>query len=281
MQTNNIHSNAILVKISLGMPGLQRKDKALSEAVQQEHSLGADAGRYVKNLWPKDALAPIQKHDGATRSWVKFNTLRWPDDGLDLLPTAKHIWFTGEIGKRRMEREKLIAEHFMAGFDGWVEWAKNEHNGAFDPTLYDKDKVSADFSFDITYRPVPASSQFEASVRHLIGDSAQQLDEAVRAASEEARLDLWKRFRAPIEAMVERLKNPENKFKDTLVTNVQDIVEVLPTLNITGDTALDQLVADAKKLTEVAPDLLRHNKRIRSETAAQAEAMLKKMQSFV
>lgn len=43
-----INDKAVLVKLSIGMPGNTRKDKKLTGEVQASHSMGAQSGRWVK-----------------------------------------------------------------------------------------------------------------------------------------------------------------------------------------------------------------------------------------
>jgi len=53
--------------------------------------------------------------------------------------------------------------------------------------------------------------------------------------------DLWSRLRDGVSHMVDRLNEPESRFHATLVTNIFDLVELLPRLNVTGDPELNGL----------------------------------------
>jgi hypothetical protein len=53
--------------------------------------------------------------------------------------------------------------------------------------------------------------------------------------------------------MVDRLNEPESRFHGSLVTNVLDLVEILPRLNVNGDTDLDTYDGSVLKHTMTVP----------------------------
>ena len=67
---------------------------------------------------------------------------------------------------------------------------------------------------------------------------AREIDANVRESLKRGTEDLWKRMREVVSHMVDRLNEPESRFHATLVTNVFDLVELLPRLNVNGDVEL-------------------------------------------
>ena len=78
-------------------------------------------------------------------------------------------------------RSALIAE-FIEKYPTFVEWARQEHNGTFDASLYDVKKAEAAFYFRTEPIPVPDSSHFETTVTSLLGVDAESVDQRVREA---------------------------------------------------------------------------------------------------
>jgi len=70
---------------------------------------------------------------------------------------------------------------------------------------------------------------------------AREIDADVRESLTRGTEDLWKRMRKVVSHMVDRLNEPESRFHATLVTNVFDLVELLPRLNVNGDAELNRL----------------------------------------
>jgi len=94
--------------------------------------------------------------------------------------------------------------------------------------------------------------------------------------------DLWLRLYKVVEHMVERLSKTEHKFKNSLVTNITELCELLPKLNITDDINLNTTLNEIRtKLTEFTPTTLREDSAIRNKTAREAETILNKMKHYL
>lgn len=82
--------------------------------------------------------------------------------------------------------------------------------------------------------------------------------------------------------MVERLRNPESVFRDSLVRNVVELVEMLPKLNIAQDGNLDSFVREVKqRLCEHSPDELRRDQNVRESTAEAAADIMARMSAYM
>ncbi len=85
--------------------------------------------------------------------------------------------------------------------------------------------------------------------------------------------------------MSERLDYADHEqkkiFRDTLVTNVIDIVELLDVCNVTGDT---QMTALKMKLDEalrgITPEALREDEYLRAETKRTVDDVIKSLPSL-
>ena len=97
--------------------------------------------------------------------------------------------------------------------------------------------------------------------------------------------DVWQRTHKALSAMSERLdySASEDKkiFRDTLVTNVLDMVELLTVCNVTGDS---QMEAARLKLEDalrgVNADALREDAHLRSETKRTVDEVIKSLPSL-
>ena len=77
--------------------------------------------------------------------------------------------------------------------------------------------------------------------------------------------DLYRRLGEAVERVLERLQEDENGkpmvFRDSMISNIRDLVDVVPRLNIFGDGQLAQLCEQVKdKIAGVEPDALRPSK---------------------
>lgn len=276
-----IHDKAMLVRLNITQFSPNKTDKKLTKEVLDSHGAKADAGKFTKAILPVEALEGIKKISGEARTFHYTNTLPWTDEGARILPTNN---LTKYLDKMR-EFSRLFhdqVEKFGIGYEDYVAEARRTMNGMFNPNDYpSRDSVLGKFRFKTELNPVPASEDFRVSMhtdelRSLKAD----LDERVKLAEAEAVKDLYRRLAEPLRAMVERLSDPDTHFRDSLVGNVQEMVELIPALNLAGDVVLDQLTREARELTAHTPNRLRDDKTARKETARKAQAILDKMAGY-
>jgi len=69
--------------------------------------------------------------------------------------------------------------------------------------------------------------------------------------------------------------------RDSVVTNLVKLVDVLPKLNVTGDPELEQLAAQVRASLLVDPQELRKSEGVRTETARNASAIASRMSAYM
>lgn len=263
----------------------------MSETVKSEHRLGAQSGKWVKQLFPPQALEPIKKLDNEARAYFDSVTLPF-DKGIGILPAGLILECGDKMREFAGRRAVLVQDHFLAQWDQWVDWARAEHNGTFEPELYDFYKAEKSFYFKTCPLPVPDSGHFCTTVSSLLGVDTQSVDIRVQDAMVEAQRELMRRLIEPVQAMATKLSEtpkvdkktglPKDDivFRDSLIGNIKEIVNLAPKLNIGGDPAIDAFVVDMEKLTRYTPDTLRSDKATRAEAAESAAAVLKRLEGY-
>ena len=278
-----ITDKAVLVRLSISMPGNTRKDPSITAEVKLKHALGDKSGRWLKQLYPTEALEPLSKLGAEARNWHYDHSLPWTDEGSRILPTAAHFDYTAKMRDYRHQYEALADSHFIGRLKEWVEWAKKEHNGTFNESEYlSGDQLRKKFGFTTEFTPIPSGEDFRVQLSaEEMADMTAQVDNRVALAVKDAHRDLWGRLVAPVAAMVERLSNPDHKFKDSLVGNIREIVGLIPALNLTGDTALESFRQQVERdLSHWNPDTLREVQDTRKHVADKAAEILAKMQGY-
>jgi hypothetical protein len=111
---------------------------------------------------------------------------------------------------------------------------------------------------------------------------SREIDANVRQSLARGTEDLWKRLREVVSHMVDRLNEPESRFHASLVTNVFDLVEILPRLNVQGDEDLNRLAEQVKQrlCNYSAQDLKKHDL-LRVTTAADAANIVAQMDGLL
>jgi hypothetical protein len=73
----------------------------------------------------------------------------------------------------------------------------------------------------------------------------------------------------------------EHPFRDSVVTNLVKLVDILPKLNVTGDAELEGLTAEVRASLLVDPQELRKSEAVRNETAKNASAIANRMAAYM
>ena len=184
----------------------------------------------------------------------------------------------------RLKFADLARNHFIGRLTEWETWARQQHNGTFDQSDYlSATALQEKFGFTTEMQPVPCGEDFRIDCSEdELNEMRSQVDSRVAEATDAARKDLWRRLKEPVANMVERLKDPDSKFRDSLVGNIRDIVALIPALNVTQDQDLDTFSTQIQReLSVYGPDTLRDDKITRAQVAAKADAILAKMKDYV
>jgi len=276
-----LQDKALLVSLSLSMFSGSKTDKRLTRRVLREHSAAQGSLRVAKRMLPEEALEPIKKLHGEIREHHYNHTVPWGENER-LLASSYYMEYADWMRARRSDLDRAVAS-FLQNYPIFIDEARRQLNGAFNAEDYPgPDAVRNRFGFRLEYKPVPEAGDFRISLMHeemeaLRAQLAARIEEAERAA----RSDVARRIAEPLAAMVNRLSDPDSKFKDSLVTNLRQICDLIPTLNITGDKALEATRQHIHAtLYHTDPGLLRENPTIRSATAKKAQDILTSMSIF-
>ena len=106
--------------------------------------------------------------------------------------------------------------------------------------------------------------------------------QACASRSTRGTADLWNRLKDVVSHMVDRLNEPESRFHASLVTNVLDLVNLLPKLNVSDDHELNRFAAEiGNKLCGFTARDLKTNDVLRVATAHDAAALLYEMDAVL
>jgi hypothetical protein len=111
---------------------------------------------------------------------------------------------------------------------------------------------------------------------------AREIDESVRQSLNRGTQDLWVRLTEVVTHMVDKLNEPDSRFHASLVTNVFDLVDLLPRLNVNQDEELNRFAAEIKeRLCTFSAHDLKKNGNLRVATATDAAQILSQMDAVL
>jgi hypothetical protein len=175
-------------------------------------------------------------------------------------------------------------ESFLQVYPQYIEQVRPELNGLFREEDYPAaDKLRRKFGVKLEVLPIPTGNDFRVQMSaEEQARVAREIDANVRESLTRGTEDLWKRLRDVVSHMVDRLNEPESRFHATMVTNVFDLVELLPHLNVNNDADLNRFADQIRQRLcgFTAQDLKKHDL-LRVATATDAAEIVAEIDSVL
>lgn len=275
-----LSDRAMLVSLGISQWTARKLDRVETAAVNRKHGLTVEAARVNKNLLPlATELERVHQITAAIRKDFDARTLPWGMRGLNILKADAYIEFTAVV-RQWMDDWHAAVGGFITAYPQYREEARLLLNGMFKDEDYpDPSDLQRRFGFSIQFYPLPDEKDWRVD----IGDEAvtqlkAQLTANIEQAMGQAMQEAWRRVHEVVSKTHERLSDPDNKFKDSLVDNALELCALLPTLNVTDDPELErtrQLLERA--IAGVKPATLRDDLAVRAGVAEQMGDILRKM----
>ncbi len=290
-----LSERAMLVTLHIGAYSGMMHDKEVTEAVNADFKADAKkAGRYNKRLVASEFLQGVSGAHNNARKVHRILTLPWEDDGTRILTTQGYLAYQEKMKECRDKVEREVRS-FVDGLPEYIKEAKVRLGDMFNADDYpDKDELMEKFSFDIEVKNLPEAGDFRAQ----IGDAQMKavikdIEKRSNARMEAAVDDVFIRIKDVVAHMSEKLrefqpadpskgKKVEGRIRDTVVYNIHQLAELIPSLNLTGDKRLEDLrVAMLTDLVEHSPEILRADTKVRQATLSKADKLLKKVEGYL
>lgn len=309
-KAKTLGEKAMLAQLRIkGWSGRKFDDEATNYTLQA-HQASEGMGRFSKLLVTKDVLKPIKKAENAARKVHKELTLPWNENGQRILPAKAFDKYQSEMRAIKLEWEAAVA-HLISEFDAHVEQSRLLLGGLFKQEDYPtSDELAALYEFDPEVSQLPTNDfrvQMSDAEAQRIADDVQRRNEARLAG---AMGDVYHRLHGVVSHMAERLRaykveevqapakdrkgnaimnddgtpkmeakvKRSNPLHESIMTNTQELCDLLPMLNLTNDPELDEMVdAVREKLLAVDHATLRDDAAARDAIATQAEQIASAM----
>jgi hypothetical protein len=232
-------------------------------------------------------LEAITKKATAIRNdWAK-RSVPWFDNGPRGYNALHHFDILQQVSDWGRDFEGLTEEFYrvypMMVANKMFDLGDSYNSNDFPPLSVLRGKFA--FRFDTS--TVPNTDD----IRVVKGIPSEQVDTLIDAAVDNERhkvqsalSDAATKLYEKVEAIHQKLSVPIGDsgsiFRNSMLENLTEMVELMPVLNITGDPALAKLAAQAKKLTLYSAADLREDAVAREQAAKQAQYLAKKLQGM-
>mgnify|MGYP003674717772 FL=1 len=283
----SIAASSMLVEVSISTYTGRKLDKRASEDVTSSNNAALGVANVHKKLLGNcTELDAIQKFVGNVRTLHYSMTMPWSDGGSRLLPTKQYFKYHKTMTGMQQEYEQLV-KSFLSVYNWKVSQAQASLGDMWHRDDYPtEESLRGKFKFRIAYIPLPEVDDFRVDV-------GKEGNEQIRAHYKEyyqqqlegAMGNVWQRVHTACLKISERLDykagEKKNIFRDTMVSNAIDLVELLKVSNITQDPEMDRTARKlSAALNGVTADALREDAHLRAQTKKSMDDVIKSLPSF-
>lgn len=279
----SIATKAMVLNLQIGIWQGYRLDKEASRKVVEDASAEADAARVNKHLVPKAALKKIVTTSNAVRSHFYEKTLPWKDNGDRLLTRMMFAPFIEEHERLVGEFKDAVEDFVTTDYPEARAKAEFRMGELFKPDDYPgADSLRRRFYINLDIDAVTEAGDFRVTMDKEHADSVRaSMEQAMHDRLDRAMHDVWERLSNVVSHFANKMGSDEI-FRDATVRNLEELVEVLPGLNVLDDPDLNAIAADVKaRLHGHDPKDLRKDKALRSQVAQEAKEIVERMQGFM
>ena len=285
-----LSEKALLVRLTVKHPSFAKTDKAVSHEVADQKNANKRAVKVLKTVidTTHPAYKAVKTARGALYNVFAAETAPWSEDGWYIIKAKGYDRFT-EVMREKTDAFDVAVGDFLKVYPELVDQAPDRLGDLFDADLFPSVEACKElFYSDIEVRPVPEAGDFRVA---MSADDKQKITAQIQRNNDkrvsEVTTECFDRAYSVVSNMVERLEafDPDKKgakLYDSLVGNVRDIAELLPSLNVGDDPRLEQLAKEiGQRLTETDTDTLKTDEGKRKEVAADAREIMNQIDDFI
>lgn len=283
----NNASNAVLVGLSIRTWAANTMDKTVSEQVASEHGTDRKLGRFWKTLVPKGKGTPlgtIYAIEREARNFHYENTLPWMHDGVRILPVENYGRYAAKMREFKNNLEKHVVR-FLAQLEDMKLQAKETLKTLYCEEDYpSRERLARSFSLDFNVMPLPkASTFFETKLSDVeIERAKRDLEADMQATFKRANDELWDRLYQCVSNLHERLAGDEKYLRETAIENANELLDLLPRLNVNNDSNFEQMRSQLKgAFSGLTAESLRQDKTLRDQKVDEVSAIEAMMSSMM
>lgn len=284
MSTHALTEKAMVLTLTIGIWQGYRLDKQASAEITAAKGAKSDAARVNKHLVPKEALAAIVTANGAVRTHFYGKTLPWRDNGDRLMPRALFTQFIEEHEALVTAFQNEVDTFLVHKYPEAIEQAEFRMGELFDRNDYPAvSELRRKFYVNLDINPVTTANDFRVEIDAAHVDKVREtMERATEQRVQQAQADVWKRLAETITTFHDRMANPDAKIYSSLPEKMDELIEMLPGLNILDDPDIEAIRRDLHaKLKGIDVAEVRKSPDYREELAGEAKEIVDKMAGFM
>lgn len=282
----SLMTSALIVNLSRSVPDLVKNDPEAAKALAKIMKADKRAVRTTKSLIDSAALKALRSFSREIYQWHIRNTVPWGDLGQRLIPNSRLIDYQNDMNKFE-QTFNALAENVLLEYPACCGRAQAFLGEMFDAALFPSlEELRSKMGIRVSYEPIADPDNFIVKVGNQAADELKkQYNDVLSNRMGSISNHIFERLREPLANLVLRLDYAEGErpsgFRNTLVDNVTEIVNLMDTCNFNNDPKLDAIKRGLRSaLKGVTPDGLREDAGLRSTTKQGVQKIIDQLPSL-
>lgn len=282
IKKNDLSSKAMLVHLKISSWSGRKLDKKQTSKVLTLENTASDAGNWWTRLVPKSKIKGVEAAAFQVRWHHHQMTLPWMDGGLRILSSELFMDYTSKIGKL-IDTYNNEVTAFVKDWDDIVADAPSRLKGLLNGYIFPgKEEIKSKFHIAVDYSPMPKAEDFRCDLSSdELDDIKKNFTDAFNDRMGAAVSSVWEKLAELVDKVQVTLNEPKKVFRDSLINNLKEYVELIPKINFTDDKDLEVIRKEVlAKLSKLNVGDLRAEPVTRKKAAKEAKEVLKKMKGY-
>jgi hypothetical protein len=261
-----------------------KRDKAAGKETAETFRANESDTHLSKRLIAKDAIGLLTKTMNLAYTYHAKVSVPTGTKGMRVIAI-------GEMDTYRAKMDEYIQtamealEEFLTEYPTWIEEAKGEYarlGKLWKASDYPSEsELRRQYDMRYKFLPLPSINGLVGLVNGQADILRQSVMEEMKQIGEVSNRELWNRLYDAVAHMAERLGGTDNVFRDTLTGNIEELLGIARSLNVTNDRELEEMLKRIElRLTGIDPETLRKNRSIRLGVAREANGIANAIDSI-
>lgn len=280
---DDLTTRAMLATLNISTWSARKKDKDVQRDVTDENKAQRDAGAWWTRIIPPKALSGIGAAEDQARTYHNLHTRPWHDGGCRILPAVTFMEYTKAMREARVKFEEAV-ELFLSEYPTLVSQAAERLGDLYKPDQYPTvSELRGKFGFNISISPLPSAADFRVDLgAEHVAEIRRQIEADAKATFADSMRSLWERLHGAVQKLADRLGDSEARLHASLISNLAEVCDLLPALNIEGDQTLEAMRQDVvKRLCSQDIEQLREDEAARGQAATTAKAIADRVAQYL
>lgn len=261
-----LKDKALIVSLTIRNWSGRKYDQTVTNEVDEKHD-AEDAGRFNKLLVELSEMRPITQVSGKLRTFLYKNTMAWGDNGDRILPAKRYFEFTKGLDKL-VQKYNSVVQAFIQDYDMIKARRKSQLKDLYRETDYpSQHDLETRFRVKLHILPLTDESDFRLALNaEEVEVLRQRISVEITDRHTAAVGELMGRAKSVVDRIIKTLTKETDKliFRDSMIGDVEDLVEIMPSLNYMNDPKIDELTKAMDNLI-VDPDHIRSDEDIKAQ----------------